>query len=93
MTHELGIWRGQAALESEMKLQAEEEVNQLKTAIQEAQRDNQKLEQHVQEWKRIAEQSRSSTSKYCRGVGKIWAILEELKSELPPDGQIPEIYE
>ncbi|KAI9776698.1 MAG: hypothetical protein M1839_009425 [Geoglossum umbratile] len=93
LTHELSIWRGQAALESEMKLQAEEEVDQLKRAIQEAQRDNQKLKQHVQEWEIIVGQSRSSTRKYSRGISKIWAVLEELKSEISADGHVLEMPE
>ncbi|KAI9758898.1 MAG: hypothetical protein M1840_003738 [Geoglossum simile] len=93
LTHELGVWRGQAALESEMKLRAVEEVDQLKKAIQETQKDNRKLEQHVQEWKIIAERSRSSTRKYSKGVSEIWAVLEELISEHPPDGHLLEIPE
>ena len=79
LAHEISMWRNQAALELEKRQRAEEEVAQLKITIQETQKDNQKLEQHVQEWKLIAEQSRSSAAKYSRGLSKIWTLLEELK--------------
>jgi hypothetical protein len=86
LAQELSLWKDQAALESAMRRQAEEEVNQLKETLQEAQKDNRKLEQHVPEWKLIAEKSRNCTVKYCGGVSKIWEALEELRSEPACDG-------
>jgi chromosome segregation ATPase len=80
---ELDKWKHQATLELEMRQQAEEEVNQLKITLQEAQRDNKKLEEHIQKWKLIAEQYNGSIVKYYQGIGKMFTILEELKSELP----------
>lgn len=47
LASELSKWKDQAALESEMRRQAEEHVSQLKATLQEAQKDNRKLEQHV----------------------------------------------
>jgi hypothetical protein len=76
---EAKTWKDQVALESERRRQAEEK-NELTIAIQEAQKDNRKLERHIQEWKLIAEQAIRSTSKYRQRVGEIWTVLEELKS-------------
>ena len=45
--------------------------------------DNQRLEQDVDKWKVDAEEFKSSMSKYCREMSKIFSALEEAKSELP----------
>lgn len=37
----------------------------------------------MKEWKVVAEQSNRSTTKYCQGVGKILALIGELKPEPP----------
>jgi hypothetical protein len=58
-------------------------VNYLELVIQEAQNDNQKLEQHIQEWKLVAEQSQSSVIKYRDGMSRFFGLSAELKAELP----------
>ncbi|KAH8797524.1 hypothetical protein F5882DRAFT_475205 [Hyaloscypha sp. PMI_1271] len=67
LTCELNKWRNQAAIELDMRCQAEGKVNHLEVVIQEARNDNQKLEQHIQEWKLVAEQSQSNVFKYRDG--------------------------
>ena len=44
--------------------------------------DNKKLEKHIGEWKRIAEESKSNADKYCREMNKIFTALDQVKSEL-----------
>ena len=44
--------------------------------------DNHRLTQYVNNWKLMAEKSESSISRYCKEMGKIFAALEEVKSEL-----------
>jgi hypothetical protein len=83
LTCELNKWRNQAAIELDMRCQAEGKVNHLEVVIQEARNDNQKLEQYIQEWKLVAEQSQSNVFKYRDGVSKLFVLSAELKSELP----------
>jgi DNA repair exonuclease SbcCD ATPase subunit len=82
LAYELSKWKNQAVLEFEIRRQAEEEVSQLKASSREALSDNAKLEQHIQEWKLIAEKYRSATVKFREGVRQTIAILGELNSEL-----------
>jgi len=83
LTCELNKWRNQAATELEMRHQAEEKVNHLEVVIQGARNDNQKLEQHIQEWKLVAEQSQSSVIKYRDGMSRFFVLSAELKSDFP----------
>ena len=83
LTCALNKWRNQAAAELEMRRQAEEKVNHLQNVIKDSQKDNQKLEQHIQGWKLVAEQSQSSILKYSDGISRFSVLLAELKSELP----------
>jgi hypothetical protein len=69
-------------LELEKRKQADETVHQLNLAVQEVQGDNEKLKHHIQEWKLIAERSQGKIVRYYEGIGKIFAILEELKSDV-----------
>ena len=62
---------------------AEYETSQLKVTIQQLQMDNRKLENHISEWKQIAEESKRQAVKYCREMNKIFTALEEAKTELP----------
>lgn len=71
------------AIESERRRTAEVEADQPKVAIQQLQMDNGKLEKHINEWKLIAEESKSNVDKCCREINKIFAALEEVKSVLP----------
>jgi hypothetical protein len=48
VARELGKWRDQASFERTMKRQACWEVAELKARLQESQRDNKKLEEHIQ---------------------------------------------
>ena len=70
-------------MESERRQRAESEASQLKVTIRQLHMDNEKLEKHISEWKSMAEESEGRVAKYCREIGKIYAILEEVKSELP----------
>jgi hypothetical protein len=85
LAYELGKWKYQAALELEMRRQVEEEVNQLKLAVQETQKDNKKLEDHIQQWKLIAEKSQSCIVNYRQGMDRIFGILKDLKSGPPSE--------
>jgi uncharacterized protein (UPF0128 family) len=76
---ELNLWKGKALLEANLRQKAEQEVIQLKARTREAQSDNQRLEEYIQDWKSVAVQSRMSVSKYCEGIRR---LLEELKTEL-----------
>lgn len=46
-------------------------------------KDNKKLKMCVQEWKSVAEESKSSAGRYCEEKRKVFQALEEVKSELP----------
>lgn len=83
LTCELNKWRNQATAELKLRCQAEEKVSHLQSVIKESQKDNQRLEQHIQEWKLVAEQSHTSIIKYRDGMSRFSALLAELKSELP----------
>jgi len=83
LAREISNWEDGAALDSEWRRTAEYEVSQLKTTIQQLQMDNKKLEYHISEWKRIAEESESNAVKYYSGMNKIFTTLEEVKLELP----------
>ena len=41
--------------------------------------DNQRLEQCINDWKVMAEKSESNVSRYCRGINKVFSLLEEAK--------------
>jgi len=79
---ELKQWQDQANSEAEMRWQAEMKINELERIIQVAQKDNQRLEIEVQEWKLVAEQCRTRTIKYDQAMRKILIYLEEVKPEL-----------
>jgi hypothetical protein len=61
----------------------EYEASQLKDTIQQLRMDNKNLENHISEWKLMAEESKSNAVKCCREMNKIFTALEEVKSELP----------
>ena len=44
--------------------------------------NNEKLEEHISEWKLIIEEFKSNADKYCREINKIFTALEEVKSVL-----------
>ena len=44
--------------------------------------NNGKLEMYINEWKLIAEESKSNVDKYCREINKIFTALDQVKSEL-----------
>lgn len=44
--------------------------------------DNQKLEEHIIEWKHIAEKYKGNEDKHCRGITKILTALQEVQSDL-----------
>jgi endoglucanase Acf2 len=79
---ELKQWQDRADSEAEMRWQAEMKINELERIIQVAQKDNQRLEIEVQEWKLVAEQCRTRTMKYDQAMRKILIYLEEVKPEL-----------
>ena len=81
--YKLNKWKDAAAIESERRRTAESEISQLKDTIERVQIDNHRLTQYVNDWKLMAEKSESSVSKYCKEIGKIFAALEKVKSELP----------
>ena len=55
----------------------------MRVTIPQLHMDNEKLEKHTSEWKAVAEESKSKAVKYCREMSKVFAALEEIKSELP----------
>ena len=57
------------------------EVGRLKVILEQLHMDNGKLENHVSEWKSIAEESQSGTVRYYREIHKIFTTLE-VNSEL-----------
>ena len=59
------------------------EARQLRVTIKQLHMDNEKLEKHINEWKSIAEETRSKAVKYCREMSKVFVVLEKVKSELP----------
>jgi hypothetical protein len=62
--------------------QSEQTVNQLSVALEEIQRGNEKLEHYIQEWKLRAERSQGMIDRHYEEIGKIFAILEKIKSEV-----------
>lgn len=82
LTRELRKWENEAVVELKRRRTIESEVDQLKVSIQQLQMNNKKLENHVSEWKLIAEEFQSDTFKHCRELHKIFIALEEVKSEL-----------
>lgn len=82
LTREVSEQEHKIAIESERRRTAGVEANQLKVTIQQLQMDNEKLEEHISEWKLIAEESKSNADKYCREINKIFTALEEVKSVL-----------
>jgi hypothetical protein len=78
---ELNLWQGQADLESKMRRQAEQRINELEAIVQTTQRDNHRLQLE-------AEQCKTSEAKYCKGMTKFVAHFEELKSQFPLDQNI-----
>ncbi len=66
LTREVSEQEHKIAIESERRRTAGVEANQLKVTIQQLQMDNEKLEEHISEWKLIAEESKSNADKYCR---------------------------
>jgi len=58
------------------------EASELKVTIQQLKMDSGKLEKHIGEWKLTAEESKSNADKYYREMNKIFAALDQVKSEL-----------
>ena len=82
LTRENSEWERRVAVESERRQAAELKISELKLTIQQLQIDNGKLEKHIDEWKLIAEESKSNADKYCREMNKIFTALDQVKSEL-----------
>lgn len=82
LTRENSEWERRVAVESERRQVAELKVSELKFIIEQLQMDNEKLEKHIDEWKLIAEKSKSNADKYCREMNKIFTALDQVKSEL-----------
>ena len=58
------------------------EISWLQTIVQQLHKDNEKLQNHVQKWKTIAQKSESDKIKHCEKMDKIVNALIEIKSEL-----------
>ena len=82
LARELRKSENEAATELKKRQIVECEVSRLKVILEQLHMDNENLENHVSEWKSIAEESQSGTVRYCREIHKIFAILEQVKSEL-----------
>ena len=82
LSRELNEWKNRAAIESDRRRAAEHEIRQLKITIQQFQADSKKLEMHINEWKLIAEESRTKAVKYCGEVNNLFAAMEA-RLELP----------
>ena len=76
LARELRKWENEAATELERRQMVEREVSRLKIILEQLHMDNEKLENHVSEWKSIAEESQSATVRYCREIHKIFTNLE-----------------
>lgn len=70
-------------MESERRQKAELEAGHLKVIVRQLHMDNEKLEKHISEWKSMAEEPEGRVAKFSTEIGKIYATLEEAKSELP----------
>ena len=70
-------------MESERRQKAESEAGYLKVTVRQLQMDSEKLEKHISDWKLMAEESEGRVAKYSEEIGKIYATLEEVRSELP----------
>ena len=86
LAREIGKWERGAAIESKKRQTAEWEATQLKATVRQLHIDNEKLEKHISEWKSVAEASESNVVKYRKEISKIFAALEEVKSDLPNTG-------
>ena len=82
LTHEISKWEHQFVTKSERRRAAKLDVIELKLTIQQLQINNGKLEKHINEWKIIAGEFKSTAEKYCRKMNKIFISLEEVKSKL-----------
>ncbi|KAL2042019.1 hypothetical protein N7G274_005207 [Stereocaulon virgatum] len=77
-------------MESDRRQKAESEAGHLKVTVRQLHVDNEKLEKHISEWKSMAEESEGRAAKYSKEMGKIYATLEGIKSELPRAEYHPE---
>ncbi|KAI9770977.1 MAG: hypothetical protein M1840_002681 [Geoglossum simile] len=83
LTSELKRWQDKAVKESELKGHAEDEVNQLQSALQAAQTDIQQMRHEVNNWALTADFFRKSTVQSYKGLNEAFLLLKKLKSELP----------
>ena len=58
------------------------EIGRLETLVLQLHMNNEKLQNHVQEWKTIVEKSQSDKIKHCEEMQKIVTTLIEIKTEL-----------
>lgn len=72
----------EAEAEFQRRQMIECEVSRLQTIVQQLHMDNEKLQNHIQEWKTIAEKLQSDKVKHCEEMRKIVTTLIEIKTEL-----------
>lgn len=76
LTHENSKWERRIAVELEKRKVAKLKVSELKFIIEQLQIDNEKLEKHIDEWKLIAEKSKSNADKYYTEMNNIFTALD-----------------
>jgi hypothetical protein len=79
---EIRHWQSKADLEAKMRQQAEEKLAESERMIQVMLGDRQRLEQHVKDWKMIAEQCEEKKLELDQVVRKILHCLKDVELEL-----------
>ena len=81
---EASRWRDAAAVEAQLKREAEEATNQLRMMLHTANLENQHLQCDIRTQDRMAEAFRKSAIESRQIANEASIILERLKSSLPP---------
>jgi hypothetical protein len=76
-------WRDAAAVEAQLKREAEEATNQLRVMLHTANLENQHLQNNIQKQDSIAEAFRKSAIESRQIANEASVIFERLKSSLP----------
>ncbi|KIM93152.1 hypothetical protein OIDMADRAFT_61938 [Oidiodendron maius Zn] len=81
-TSEIRHWKSKADFEAKMREQAEKKLSESERMIQVMLGDRQRLEQHVEDWKIIAEQCEERRQELDQAVRKILHCLKDVQLEL-----------
>jgi hypothetical protein len=75
---ELEQWQAKATLEAEVRQQMEKKAAYSERMMRTVLEDNQRLEQHIEDWKQIAEQCEERRMELGQALGKILVCLKEV---------------